>query len=91
MQKEGLDPALSEVSLKEPSGDINLARAKESVKVLEGQIKEMQLGVFFQLRVHMVRISYRLHAFTEDNSSVTTNESHIVCNDFQVPTKGIRV
>jgi hypothetical protein len=42
MQKEGLDPALSEVSLKEPSGDINLARAKESVKVLEGQIKEMQ-------------------------------------------------
>lgn len=42
MEKEGLDPALSEVSLKEPSGDINLARAKESVKVLEGQIKEMQ-------------------------------------------------
>ncbi|KAG0607985.1 hypothetical protein M758_8G069200 [Ceratodon purpureus] len=42
IQKEGIDQSLLEVSLKEPSGDISLARAKESVKVLEGQIKEMQ-------------------------------------------------
>lgn len=42
IQKEGIDSALLEVSLKEPSGDISLARAKESVKVLEGQLKEMQ-------------------------------------------------
>lgn len=42
IQKEGIDSALLEVSLKEPSEDISLARAKESVKVLEAQLKEMQ-------------------------------------------------
>lgn len=42
IQKEGINLALLEVSLKEPSGDISMARAKETVKVLEGQIKEMQ-------------------------------------------------
>ncbi|KAG0558584.1 hypothetical protein KC19_10G039500 [Ceratodon purpureus] len=42
IKKEGIDAALLEVSLKEPSADISLARAQESVKVLEGQIKEMQ-------------------------------------------------
>ncbi|XP_024402503.1 structural maintenance of chromosomes protein 4 [Physcomitrium patens] len=42
VQKEGIDLALLEVSIKEPSSEISLARAKESVKVLEGEIKNMQ-------------------------------------------------
>ena len=42
IQKEGIDQYLLEVSLNLDSGDIGLARAKESVKVLERQFKEMQ-------------------------------------------------
>jgi len=37
IQKEGIDSALLEVSLKEPFRNISLAHAKESVKVFEAQ------------------------------------------------------
>jgi hypothetical protein len=42
MQKEGIDHTLLETALKAGSGEVTLARAKESVKVLEGQLKELQ-------------------------------------------------
>ncbi len=42
IQKEGIDPALLEQAIAEPNVDIDLARAKSSVKLLEEQFKQLQ-------------------------------------------------
>ncbi|CAK9223237.1 unnamed protein product [Sphagnum troendelagicum] len=42
IQKEGIDPALLEQAIAEPNVDIDLARAKSSLKLLEEQFKQLQ-------------------------------------------------